>query len=88
MSIAGTMAKILVTAAGEVLLDVAKRAVSAAKTRLRPRPPVEVPPPIGRDRYTAGMLNGIERERARQLARQLEQQLTEAARQFDERHPK
>jgi hypothetical protein len=82
MSIAGAIGKLLVTAAGEVLLDVAKRAVTAAQARLRPKPPVEVPPPIGRDRYTAGMFDGIERERTRQL----EQRMTEHARQqLDER---
>jgi hypothetical protein len=82
MSIAGAVAKVLITAAGEVLLDVAKRAVDAAKDRLRPKPPTEVPPPIGRDRFTAGLFNGIERERARQL----EQRMTDHARQqLDER---
>jgi hypothetical protein len=83
MSIAGALAKVLITGAGEVLLDVAKRAVGAAQTRLRPDPIAPpVPPPIGSDRYVAGMLDGIERERARQL----EQRMAEHAHQrLDER---
>jgi hypothetical protein len=83
MSIAGAVAKLFVQAAGEVLADVAKRALTAAKDRLTKRkPPIVVPPPIGKDRFVAGMFDGIERERARQL----EQRMTEHARQqLDER---
>jgi hypothetical protein len=82
MSIVGAAAKLFAQAAGAVLADVAKRAVSAAQERLRRKRPVEVPPPIGKDRFVAGMFGGIDRERSRQL----EQRMTEHARQqLDER---
>jgi hypothetical protein len=82
MSILVAVGRILVNAAGELLVDAANRAVSAAQERLRKKPPTEVPPPIGRDKYTAGLFDGIDRERARQL----QQRQTELARQqLDER---
>ena len=67
--------KILLSAAAEVLVDLTKRATSAAKDRLR-RTPVDAPPPISADKHLDGMLDGIDRERSRALS----DEMTERAR--------
>jgi hypothetical protein len=83
MSIAGAVAKLFVEAAGEVLVDVAKRALTSAKQRLtQQKPAIVVHPPIGKDRFVAGLFDGIDRERARQLQ---ERQTELARQQLDER---
>jgi hypothetical protein len=67
MSIVGVVGKILLNAAGQLLVDAANRAVSKAQERLNPKPPTEVPPPIGHDKYIEGWLDGIDRERSQAL---------------------
>jgi hypothetical protein len=62
------------------LLDRAAKRVTAVQERKEK--PAAAQAPIGSDKYTTGLLDGIQHERARQL----EQRMTELARkQLDER---